>query len=185
MSLEMVPPIQKRLIRRARRKNRFVITATQMLESMTSSRLPTRAEATDVANAILDGTDCIMLSGESAMGAFPVEAVAMLAKIAAAVEPTRRRISVEEKFAGVELTGLVRPEHLIAVSIEASLKYLQPAAVVVPSVTGATARRLASLHLPVPVAAVSPDGKTCQDWDFPTAVPARTQLPASWPKYEG
>ncbi len=88
------------------------------------------------------------------MGAFPVEAVEMLARIAAAVEPTRRCISVDEKFAGVELTGLVRPEHLIAVSVEASLRYLQPAAVVVPSVTGATARCLASLHLPMPVVAV-------------------------------
>jgi pyruvate kinase len=66
-----------------------VITAPQMLESMTSNRLPTRAEATDVANAILDGTGCVMLSGESAMGMFPVDAVATLAKIAEAIEPHR------------------------------------------------------------------------------------------------
>ena len=119
------------------------------------------------------------------MGAFPVEAVAMLAKIAAAVEPTRRRISVQEQFAGVELTGLVRPEHLIAVSVEASLTYLQPAAVVVPSVTGATARRLASLHLPMPVVAVCPDGKSSQDLLFSYGVvPVRERkAPASWPKY--
>src|SRR5215468_6392843 len=124
--IERIALVQKSIMHRANQRAKPVITATQMLESMTSHRLPTRAEATDVSNAILDGTDALMLSGESAMGAFPVEAVAMLARIAAAVEPTRRRISVEEKFAGVDLTRLVRPKHLIAVSIEASLKYLQP-----------------------------------------------------------
>src|SRR4029453_3155276 len=172
-------------MRRANLRAKPVITATQMLESMTAYRLPTRAEATDVSNAILDGTDCVMLSGGSPMGAFPADGAAVVAKIAAAVEPIGRRISVEERFAGVELTGLVRPEHLIAVSIEASLKYLQPAAVVVPSVTGATARRLASLHLPMPVVAVSPDGRTCQDLLFSYGVvPVReSSPPASWPKY--
>ena len=183
--IERIAIVQKDIMRRASLLAKPVITATQMLESMTTYRLPTRAEATDVSNAILDGTDCVMLSAESAMGAFPVEAVEMLARIAAAVEPTRRRISVDEKFAGVELTGLVRPEHLIAVSVEASLRYLQPAAVVVPSVTGATARRLASLHLPMPVVAVCSDRKTSQDLLFSYGVvPVRERkAPASWPKY--
>ena len=87
--IERIAVIQKDLMRQANRRAKPVITATQMLESMTESRRPTRAEATDVANAILDGTDCVMLSGESAMGKYPVDAVAMLARIASIVEPHR------------------------------------------------------------------------------------------------
>ena len=80
--IEQIARFQKELMRRANLMGKPVITATQMLESMTANRLPTRAEATDVANAVLDGTDCVMLSGESAMGKYPVYAVEMLAKIA-------------------------------------------------------------------------------------------------------
>src|SRR4029077_18304678 len=87
--IEQIAVIQKQLISRANRVGKPVITATQLLESLTTTRPPTRAESTDVANAILDGTDCIMLSGESAMGKFPEEAVAMLARIAAYTEVHR------------------------------------------------------------------------------------------------
>src|SRR5437764_797404 len=89
--IEEIAYTQKQLIAKAHLVGQPVITATQMLESMVANRLPTRAEATDVANAILDGTDCVMLSGESAMGKFPEEAVTMLAKIAAFTEAHRPR----------------------------------------------------------------------------------------------
>ncbi len=168
--LEQIAIVQKRLMRLAKIYAKPVITATQMLESMTDNRRPTRAEATDVSNAILDGTDCVMLSGESAMGKYPVDAVAMLAKIAAAVEPHRPVTSVEEMFRGVDLTGRVRPAHLIAVSVEASLEYLLPAAVFVPTHSGATARRIGGFLLPVWIIAVSSQEATCQALQFSRGV---------------
>lgn len=88
MKPEKVPAIQKRIIRLCNQKGIPVITATQMLESMIHNARPTRAEASDVANAIIDGTDAVMLSGESAVGEFPMQAVEMLARIAAEIEPT-------------------------------------------------------------------------------------------------
>jgi pyruvate kinase len=183
--IERIAVVQKDIMRRANRRAKPVITATQMLESMTTYRLPTRAEATDVSNAILDGTDAVMLSAESAMGAYPVESVVMLARIAAAVEPTRKRIGVREMFAGVDLTGKILPLHLISVSVEASLEYLKPAAIFVCTLRGGSARRLAAFRLPVWIAAVSPNARTCQNLAFSYGVAPvhETNPPSSWNGY--
>ena len=180
--IERIAVVQKDIMRRANRRAKPVITATQMLESMTHHHLPTRAEATDVSNAILDGTDAVMLSGESATGEFPVESVAMLARIAAAVEPVRRQVTVKEMFAGIDLTGKVLPLHLIAVSVEASLEYLKPAAVFAHTEGGTSARRLAAFRLPVWTVAITSSAKTAQDLLFSGGV-APVHLPAAPPSW--
>jgi pyruvate kinase len=168
--IDRIALVQKRLMRLANQRAKPVITATQMLESMTSSRIPTRAEATDVANAILDGTDCVMLSAESAMGKHPVEATAMLARIAATTEAQRPVLTVRELFRGVDLTSRIRPAHLVAVGIEASLEYVLPAAVLVPTRSGATARSIARFRFPVWTVAVSQLEATCRQLQFSAGV---------------
>ena len=180
--IERIALVQKDIIHRANQRAKPVIVATQMLESMTNYRLPTRAEATDVSNAILDGADCVMLSGESATGAFPVEAVAMLARIGEAVEARRPRTSVEQMYAGVDLAGKIRPMHLILVGIEASLKYLKPAAVFTHTDGGTSARRLAAFHLPVWVVAITSNAKTARDLLFSSGViPVfEPEMPVCW-----
>lgn len=185
MPIERIALVQKDIMRRASLRAKPVITATQMLESMATSRLPTRAEATDVANAILDGTDCVMLSAESATGAFPVEAVSMLARIAAEVEPARRQTTVHDMFSGVDIAGKILPLHLIAVGVEASLEYLKPAAVVVRTETGATARRLAAFRLPVWIAAIGSQPQVCRNllFSYGVAPTQISQTPPSWPAY--
>jgi pyruvate kinase len=139
--LERVPIVQKDLIVRANRASKPVITATQMLESMTTSPRPTRAEATDVANAILDGTDAVMLSGETARGDYPLEAVSVMATIARAVEEAYphtaiRRLRAEDADPGAG--------DRIATSIaEAAVRIadrLNLGLIVTPTSTGNTAR---------------------------------------------
>ncbi len=168
--IERIAVIQKDLMKQANRRTKPVITATQMLESMTESRRPTRAEATDVSNAILDGTDCVMLSAESAMGKYPVEAVAMLAKIASEVEPKRRQITVDDLYQGIDIRSRLKLEHLIAIAVEASLKYASPAAVFTPTHGGRTARSLSLFRLPVWIVAVSSNAQTCQNLVFSSGV---------------
>ena len=160
--IEQIAVVQKRLIHSANRMGKPVITATQMLESMTDNRRPTRAEATDVANAVLDGTDCVMLSEESAMGKYPVEAVAMLAKIAAATEPYRPRHGLKEALRDHGGNVPVRIKDLIALSVDTALERISPAAVFVPTHSGATARFISRFKLPVWIVGVSSREETCQ-----------------------
>jgi len=164
--IEEIALVQKRLMHQANLLGKPVITATEMLESMTHNRRPTRAEATDVANAILDGTDCVMLSGESAMGKYPSEAVTMLAKIAAAIEPHRPGYHVRETLKDSRRGGPVRLTDLIALSVETTLEHISPAAVIVPTRTGASARSVTRFRLPVWIAAISSEETTCQRLQF-------------------
>jgi pyruvate kinase len=160
--IERMAVIQKRLMEKANLKSKPVITATQMLESMIQRRLPTRAEATDVANAILDGTDCVMLSGESAVGRYPVEAVAMLAKIAASIEPHRPDYAIEDVLRKLDRRGNFTFQELIAMSVENTLRHITPATIVVPTRSGNTARDITAFRQQVWITAVSSQERTCQ-----------------------
>ena len=164
--IEQIALVQKRLMYQANLLGKPVITATQMLESMTNNRRPSRAEVTDVANAILDGTDCVMLSGESAMGKYPVEAATMLVRIAAATEPHRPGYYVREALKAIKESEKVSLTDLIALSVEATLEHISPAAVFVPTHSGATARSVARFRLPVWIIGVSAQEKTCQRLQF-------------------
>ena len=164
--IERIAVVQKDIMRRTNMRAKPVITATQMLESMITNKRPTRAEATDVSNAILNGTDCVMLSGESAMGDYPVESVTMLAKIATAVEPERRQIPVRELFKGIDIRDKIPAARLIDLSVETVLEYVSPAAVIVPTRSGTTARSIGRFRLPVWIIAVSSHKATCQSLQF-------------------
>jgi len=165
LPVERMAIIQKQLITKARRVGKPVITATQMLESMTASRLPTRAESTDVANAILDGTDCIMLSGESAMGKYPEQAVAMLAKIAAYTEAHRPATRFDEANAISRRSPTTAAEAMAAV-VDYTLGTVPCAAVFVPTRTGATARMISRFSPAVWIVALSRDAAVCQALAF-------------------
>jgi pyruvate kinase len=183
--IEQIAVVQKHLMKKAVRLGKPVITATQMLESMTGNRRPTRAEATDVANAILDGTDCVMLSGESAMGKYPVEAVAMLAKIASEIESHRPRYRLQEALKTYGRDGNVSLTDLIALSVEITLERVTPAAVIVPTVSGATARSVARFRFPVWITAVSPKEATCQSLQFTYGVHVvhEPDYPEDWKEF--
>jgi pyruvate kinase len=154
MAPEEVPVAQKTIVRAARRRGAPVIVATQMLESMTTSPTPTRAEASDVANAVYEGADALMLSAESAAGAYPREAVAMM-------DAVIRRVEADPLW-----PGLMRAEHgeaadedvdaLIAAATRAA-ETRSTACLVAYTTTGVTARRLARERPAHPVLAIAPD----------------------------
>ncbi len=151
---EKVPAIQKHIIRRAAEYRKPVITATQMLESMIENPRPTRAEASDVANAIYDGTDSVMLSAESAAGKYPVEAVAMMAKI---IMETEHQIRIDPRPALGHLPGLrLSIAETICESMSHAANDLDVAAIAIFTESGATVRLLSKYHPEPPIFALSP-----------------------------
>ena len=160
LPFERVPMAQKRIIQLANFYGRPVITATQMLESMIEHPRPTRAEASDVANAILDGTDAVMLSGETAVGSYPVEATKALIRIAREIETSGalergpRYLSAPED--GLRAGASLR-EHAVASATVASVRQLRAAAVIVITRSGFSARLVSSYRPPVPIFAICAD----------------------------
>ena len=142
-SVELVPVYQKQIIEQANAAGKLVITATQMLQSMVSNPRPTRAEATDVANAVWDGSDCLMLSGETATGNYPVAAIATMARIIEAAETRREDRSIINKLVGRQ-TGRVSRALSEAAAFAADEMNARLIAVFTES--GLMARRLASLR---------------------------------------
>jgi pyruvate kinase len=164
--IEEIAYTQKQLIAKANLARKPVITATQMLESMVSSRLPTRAEATDVANAILDGTDCVMLSGESAVGRFPEESVMMLAKIAAFTETHRLRPSVSAQSDFLQHPAVTNSGDRMASVVEHALHTVPCDLLLVPTRGGTVARAISRFKPPVWIIAPSSDLATSQNLAF-------------------
>ncbi|MHA6512222.1 pyruvate kinase [Tessaracoccus sp. Z1128] len=154
LPLEEVPLVQKRIIRAARKWAKPVIVATQMLESMITNPRPTRAEASDVANAILDGADAVMLSGETSVGDFPVETVATMARI---VEKTEREGHAEIHIIDWDphTTGGILAKAAAEVAERIGARYL-----VAFTKSGDTGRRLSRLRSPIPMLVFSPEKST-------------------------
>lgn len=150
---ERVPLIQKRIISAANRAGVFVITATQMLESMTESPRPTRAEASDVANAVLDGTDAVMLSGETAVGKHPIAAVRMMGRIVEQAESGRADIPLRRRDAG---TGPLPFTDAISHAAVMAAEDVGARAIVAFTQSGSTARLISKRRPSVPIYAFTP-----------------------------
>lgn len=154
--IEKLPIIQKKLIRKANYEGKPAITATQMLESMTTDKMPTRAEVTDVANAILDGSDAVMLSEETAVGKYPVEAVRMMVKIARVTESyLRPTLDIDEIRKG----GTIKDA--ISVGIIEALKVVDVKFIVTPTRTGRTPRLISRFRPKQWILAFSSNERTC------------------------
>ncbi|MBV9192502.1 MAG: pyruvate kinase [Solirubrobacterales bacterium] len=157
LPIEDVPMAQKRLLRIAGRLARPSITATQMLDSMVNSSRPTRAEVADVANAILDGTDAVMLSQETAIGQYPVQAIEMMAAVA---ERTERQLPYREWNEERVRRDARDPAYTVAYSACAAARDLHLAALVVPTLSGRSVRLISAHRPPVPIYALSPGRET-------------------------
>jgi len=164
LPFEQVPLTQKRLIASANRRSRPAITATQMLESMVRNSRPTRAEASDVANAILDGTDAVMLSGETAVGAHPVDAVRAMARICVEVERsvlggggTRRRR--DDLLPGGDRHAVA---DAIAYATTVAAEQLEAAVIACFTKSGFTARQIAAHRPAIPIVGLSTERSTCR-----------------------
>ena len=151
LSFERVPVVQKKIILEANRFAKPVITATQMLESMISSPTPTRAEVTDAANAIIDGSDALMLSEETAVGGYPVEAVRVLHKVAQETEQFLPKEITEQRRAWHENSQ----EDAIAFAACETALQVSASAIVTPTRTGKTARRVSKYRPPLPIIALT------------------------------
>ena len=160
VSTELVPLYQKKIIKMANAMGKPVITATHMLESMVYSPRPTRAEASDVANAILDGSDAIMLSGESAAGEYPVEAVLTMDTIAKAIEDS---IPYGERLQRAILTSQQTVNDAIGIAVSQTALSLPKAEVIIAfTETGGTAKRICKFRPSVPIIAITNSIETCQ-----------------------
>jgi pyruvate kinase len=162
LPLEQVPMVQKRIVEQARAQAKPVIVATQMLESMISAPRPTRAEASDVANAVLDGADALMLSAETSVGEYPVQSVATMGRIISEAE--REPVSAAPVLAGESAStggAIARAAAEVGAAVGAK-------ALVAFTMTGETARRLARYRSPIPLLAFTPQPST------------RSQLALSW-----
>lgn len=153
---EEVPLVQKRMIEKCNKAGKPVITATQMLDSMQRNPRPTRAEASDVANAIFDGTDAIMLSGETAAGKYPVESVMTMARIA---EKTESSLQYEEMFRKQRNVQQISVTEAISQSVANSALDLDAHAIITSTHSGYTARMVSKYRPKSPIIAVTPDEK--------------------------
>ncbi len=162
LPFEKVPVTQKRLIAAANCKVRPVITATQMLDSMIRNPRPTRAEASDVANAILDGTDAVMLSGETAVGAYPVGSVRALARIIDEVERSTPDRGVTRRSDLAKPGGSYTAPNAIAYATTVAAEMLEVPFIVCLTKSGFTARQIAAFRPSTPILGLSPEASTCR-----------------------